>query len=317
MAEEEQPSNGHWLGQVLEGGLPQVIAGPAGKALSRLIGGAADIPAAWLEQKAQAIRDETKARSSLMEQLSAKSAELGLKDEALLGRGLDSLLGRAYREQQNREEVAKKAIEQLEMDPPPESSEGPAEDWMNVFESHAAKASSDKLRTLFSQILAGEIRKPGAFSLSTLHLISVMNQRTAQLVTRSASYLAAESVIFREAVEGVLSVRDMLDLEEAGLITGAGGTLSLTPNSGETGTRVWPCGPYHIKAEFEPNTQLHFGAYFLTRAGIELYKIVPATHQPSAIAKAMWKAKAKSVQQLMLDPETKTPIGWMDLPRPA
>jgi hypothetical protein len=41
--------------------LPQVLLGPAGAALSRLIGKATDIPAAKLEAQAQKIKDETAA----------------------------------------------------------------------------------------------------------------------------------------------------------------------------------------------------------------------------------------------------------------
>lgn len=316
MTEEQQSGKGHWLGQVLEGGLPQVIAGPAGKAISRLIAGAADIPAAWLEHKAQAIRDETKARSGLMEQLSAKSAELGLKDELLLSRGLDSLLGRAYREQQNREQVAKKTIEQLQLEPPSITGDGPSDDWMNVFEQHAARASSERLQTLFAQILAGEVRRPGAFSLSTLHMVSVLDQHTAGLITKLVPFVLEGHVILSDALEPHVTLDELIDLEDSGLITGSAGTLSINPNSGESGRVRWGAGGRLFVVEFEPNQTLTMGACFITRPGRELIKLVTAPTNFSAIATAFWKAGAKSVKHQMLDPQTGTPVGWIDLAKP-
>jgi hypothetical protein len=66
--------------------LPKLIAGPAGEAISRLIAGGADIPAAWLQQKAQTIRDKPDAQSLMMRTLAGASAELVKNDPLLVQR---------------------------------------------------------------------------------------------------------------------------------------------------------------------------------------------------------------------------------------
>lgn len=42
--------------------LPEMVAGPAGKAISRLVAGAVEVPAAYLDQFVQAIRSKTEAK---------------------------------------------------------------------------------------------------------------------------------------------------------------------------------------------------------------------------------------------------------------
>jgi hypothetical protein len=60
---EQVPSaSGPWdkiIEAISDANLPKFILGPAGEALARLIAGGADIPAAWLEQRAQAIKDRS------------------------------------------------------------------------------------------------------------------------------------------------------------------------------------------------------------------------------------------------------------------
>lgn len=168
------------LTTVVEGGIPQIIAGPAGKALSRLIGNAADVPAAWLEQKAQAIRDKTLIRREVMKNLGKAVSRRASADKALVERATDHLMGEIYRKQTNREDIAQKTINHLQEDAAHSEAEGPDDDWLNVFESHAERASSDRLRETWARVLSGEIRKRGAFSLSTLQFVSILDERIAK-----------------------------------------------------------------------------------------------------------------------------------------
>ena len=47
-----------------------------------------------------------------------------------------------------------------------------SKDWLNEFRGIACKKSSEDAQNLFSKVLAGEIRKPGSFSLrATNYLI--------------------------------------------------------------------------------------------------------------------------------------------------
>lgn len=227
MGDETESSNQGVLANFNEsGGLAGLFLGPAGKAISRLIGAAVEVPAAWIEQKAQSIRDHTEAQSIVMKTLAQKSADLGISDTELLSRGLDNLLGKAYREQQNREAVAAKTIEELSEGPPP-TGDGPSEDWMNVFETHASRASSEELRGLFAKILAGEIRKPSTFSLSTMHLLSILDATLAELIETIAPYVTAGAYLWRDVSDDLISFDKARHLEDVGFLAIGGGLLQM------------------------------------------------------------------------------------------
>ena len=155
--------------------LPKILLGPAGIAISRLIGSVTDIPAAWLEQQAQGIKDATAARSHLTQALATQTAKTAVTDPEIMERATANIVATAYRRQINKEAVALKTIKNLQADPPPEQGDGPSEDWLANFERYAEEAPSDQLRTLFARLLAGEIRKPSGISPMTLHFMSMLD----------------------------------------------------------------------------------------------------------------------------------------------
>lgn len=316
MSEEEQSAG--WLQEVFSGGLPQLLAGPAGKAISRLIGAGVEIPAAWLEQKAQSIRDETEARSTVMTTLAEKSAELGLENPQLLNRGLDNLLGRAYREQQNREAVAVKTLEILS-DAQEPTGEGPTDDWLNVFEGHAAKATSEELRSLFAKVLAGEIRQPGEFSLHTLHMVSVLDASLAEKIEQIAVYVWDGKFALQEAAKSNMRYDDLLALDDAGFLTMGAGTLSATLAVGTSGTGGIRSAGIGVAGFFEPDKQVKIPAYPLSRAGRELFQILDVNPDVDAACRALWKLKPSSVVtgKLTKDASGEFTIGeYSEYPKP-
>lgn len=289
METDTGPQTKGLLSQILSGGLPQALAGPAGAAISRLVGGLVDIPAAWLEQKAQAIRSETTARSTIMESLAKGSAERGLQDTGLLDRGLDYMLGKAYREQKNREEIAIKTIEHLNGEVPPNLLSGPAEDWMDIFSDYAAKASSESMRDLFGRVLAGEIRKPGQFSLRTLHFLSLLDAPSAALIEKIAPYTWENSVIV-SALGERMSYDDLLILEQIGFLTMGAGMLTqwidLDPS---TNAASFLHGEIGISVQLPVGKEkVEYDAYPLTKAGIELLDVLNIPADVDALLQAVW-----------------------------
>ncbi|MCQ8876113.1 DUF2806 domain-containing protein [Mesorhizobium sp. LMG17149] len=293
MSTEQQ--NQGWLQSILEGGLPQVIAGPAGKAISRLIGAGVEIPAAWLKQKAQAIHDETKAKSIVMEKLAAKSAELGFSDPELLDRGLNNLLGKAYREQVNREVVAKKAIEYLADDPPPEQSPGPSDDWIDLFEGYAARATSENMRDLFARVLSGEIRKPGHFSPATLHFVSVLDGPTAKLIEEALPWCVNCEYVLKDAVGDTIAYGQWLVLEEAGFVTFGGGSLSRSVKPNEQKFAFFRMGRKGLLVQFPDTNERNPKAIKLTKAGEELAATIPVTFELERVGTWFWSFGAEQV----------------------
>ncbi|MCK9917595.1 DUF2806 domain-containing protein, partial [Microbacteriaceae bacterium K1510] len=146
--------------------LPEIVAGPAGKAISRLVAGVVEIPAAYLDSFAQSIKNKTEAKTLVNKEVANAAAKLASNDTDIVARAAHNLLAKEYRHQKNKEAVAKKTIEILHeelagRDEPDSSDKAPAdvdEDWLNVFERYAQDASSERLQTLWARILAGEIR---------------------------------------------------------------------------------------------------------------------------------------------------------------
>ena len=278
---------------IVEGGIPQIIAGPAGNAISRLIGGIADIPAAWLNQQAQSIRDETEARSSVMKTLAEKSAELGVSDTRLLERGLNNMLGRSYREQRNKDDIAGKVIEQLRLDPPPLDGPGPSDDWLNVFEGHAANASSEWVRENWARVLAGEIRKPASFSLQTLALLSQLDQSAAVAVEATLSRVMRGQVVILESVGGE-EYQQLVLARSLGIIhqLDPDSKTSLTLN--HSGKALIEHNGIGIVVNGHPTTEFSFPCNVLSRVGRELYSVLRPASNEAAVSKLIDLIKRSS-----------------------
>jgi len=91
---------------------------------------------------------------------------------------------------QNKEAVARSVIEELRNDPG--AADAPSEiedDWLNLFARLAEDKSSEELQALFGKILAGEIRKPGSFSLRTLQLMALISRQDAADIITFLSYV--------------------------------------------------------------------------------------------------------------------------------
>ncbi|WDR00712.1 DUF2806 domain-containing protein [Devosia sp. J2-20] len=282
--------------KALEAGLPQLLLGPAGHAISRLVGAAVEIPASWLEEVSQASKDRKEGRTVIMRAVAQKSAEIAAADPSILDRGMNSMLGRAYREQENREAVAKKTIEQLAEDPAPSESAGPSDDWLNVFEDQAAKASSDDLRNLFAQILAGEVRKPGTFSLSTMQLVAVLDRPIAQMMEALAPLVWDGKTVFKIAADEKLNYSELLELEDAGIVTLGSGNLQMEKPISPDGIIGFNQRGIVLIGRFERTGKVGFPAYSITRKARALMEILNAPPDVRASAAAMWKAGATQVQ---------------------
>ncbi|UXS09214.1 DUF2806 domain-containing protein [Agrobacterium tumefaciens] len=268
---------------VSEGGLPQVIAGPAGKALSRLIAGAADIPAAWLNSKAQSIKDKTDARTTIMKAVAKASAETAVADPQLLDRALARYVSDLHKKQENREAVARKAFEELSEAPAPAESVGPSDDWMNVFEEYAEKASSEELRQTWARVLAGEIRRPTSFSLRTLQFLSVLDKVTAEAVEAvlQRSFDGRYGVWPREVRGELFAQLNIARL--AGVIGQIDTDTSHRKMFNSNGIAIFTFGQEVIVAHGEPGIEFDTQCCLVTIIGRELHQVIKPRPLPEAL----------------------------------
>lgn len=192
------------------------------KAITRLVTGVSDLAMLPIDSILQTQKDKREARSIVSRALADAVAKSVATDPELVERAAIAQLGEAARKQNAREKVAEAAIEELVQTAKPE--EGPSgsdanevdEDWMNVFVSHAEKASSERLQQMWGRVLAGQINKPGSFSAATLRTISELSAEEA----RNFEIIAKGSIGSVAPNGDNLKLPYLLDLESFGLVTG-------------------------------------------------------------------------------------------------
>ena len=215
--------------------IPQFLAGSAGSAISRLLGSAVDIPAAHLEAISRGVRDRADAKTIVNRAIANAVANSAASDPDLIARAANSLIAKEFRHQTNKENIAYKAIEILreesvQQSQEPQSDASPLpdvdEDWLNVFERYAEDASSDRMQTLWARVLAGQIRKPKRFSLSTLRFISELDMDTATLFQQYIPFILNNDFIIDDRQAEGRPFMDKFDLQDAGLLKGAGSHMA-------------------------------------------------------------------------------------------
>lgn len=280
-----EDSKEHWLVTALAGAnLPQLLLGPAGKAISQLIAGAADIPTAWLTGKADDIRADTEARRRIKIAMADAAGDLALEDSGLVDRALQSYLPQQMRKQSNREGVARATLEYLDSDEPPAPEEPPADidpDWMNVFVRYAEDASSERLQELWGRVLAGEIRGQGQTSLSTLRFISELDPEVASQFEKFAPRVVQSTFARKPERLGGTELSSLRLLEEMGLLTGIQGNFDQKVTFDHEGFHTIWSKRYFLRLKATPGFEYKIRAMLLTRVGREVYKLLD---QPEEIA---------------------------------
>src|SRR6266481_4300893 len=273
MSNEVVPTGGSFLDQL---NIPKIVAGPAGDAIARLIGGAVDIPAAWLNRVAQGVKDKTDAKSVVSKAVADAASNLAKNDPEIVQRAAHSLLSKELRHQTNRESIARKTIENLAEDPTAETTT-PDEDWLNVFERYAEDASSDRLQDLWGRIFSGQLRKPRAFSLQTLRFVSELDEQVVTLFEKWSPHVINNDHIANAPRQGP-DFTDLLHLENCDLISGVTGQLNKTYKATEGLPRKIVELPFQFKDHLLLATLLRpvtidISSVLLTRVGREIYSI--------------------------------------------
>jgi hypothetical protein len=254
--------------------LPKLVAGSAGEAISRLVAGAVDIPAAWMNQFAQGIKDKTEAKSAVSKAVGDAAAQLAVSNPEIVKRAAYSLLSKQIRGQANREAIAKKTAEVLndETDQPqPEQTQKVDDDWLNVFEKYAEDASSERLQILWARILAGQIRRPKAFSLQTLRFVSELDEKAATLFEKYVPRVVMGDFIPYPENSGV-EFSELLRLEELGLLRLGAGLLHKTFSA--VLRIAFDYKTHYLLLQFEKRNDFQIPAAIFSNVGKELYSIV-------------------------------------------
>lgn len=253
--------------------LPKILAGKTGDAISRLIGGVIDIPAAKLDQWAQGIKDKTNAKTIVTKAIAEKTAELAVSDPELLERAKASFVSDLMRKQSNKEAVAAIAIEKLGTEEIPEETPEVDDDWMNVFSSHVENASSKRMRELWGKVLAGEIRKPGEVSLPTMRFISELDQRTAELVIKYLGISMGNSIPLLDVFRQDPYLNDLNYLDTCGAVSTASFMMHTKGQGNKDSITTIQYGGKSFLGRLK-QSEYQLPICSLTRVGVELKMIL-------------------------------------------
>jgi hypothetical protein len=288
--------------------LPEMIAGPAGKAISRLVAGVVDIPAAGLERITQSIKNKTAGKKLVADKLAAAAADLVVGDAEIVERAAFSLLAKECRRQKNKEEIAKKTIEILQDEaaaaPQGQTENAQAstdvdEDWLNVFEKYAEEASTERMQTLWARVLAGEIRTPKAFSLKTLRFLSELDQETATLFEKYIPFICNDSALLIALHREGQILSEMFHLEDAGLLTGVNGDLELKI-SFLNGQEFLTNQQREVLLSAGSDISLVIPCLRLTKIGIEISKIAKLPFDLECLTKIVELIPKNQIESVVL-----------------
>ena len=286
--------------QLTDTGISARTRSRAVSALDRLGGAILDIPAAMLENTANRIRNKGRMATALQGaamQRIEENEDLRPAIDAILASGIGSLV--------NKKHVMERAIIHLsssDQDEDPSADEVDA-DWLSNFAGYAEKASSEKIRDLWGRVLAGEIRRPGAFSLSTLRLLAELDQTLAAAFEQEVQHRFSGECILRGSGGGLSGTQltRILLLEEAGLIQHATpiGGFRKTFAVNDQNTVVIPEGYLCVVLVSENNQPIGCPAIPLTRAGREIATILPPV-DPMEVLRRLGETVKDSVIEIRI-----------------
>ena len=176
--------------------LPAWMIRNASKAFGQLCSALIDVPAGALERRSAEKRAESEARIKIIEENAAQIAgQMKVPPEYALRAG-NKFAEKIIREQINLDKVSIIAANELKKEKSDSSTEQSADsgqkktisdDFLNSFEEEVRHKSSEEMQLLFGRILAGEIRKPGTYSVRTVKTLGQLDQNAAALFKKLCS----------------------------------------------------------------------------------------------------------------------------------
>ena len=175
---------------------PVQVARNVGKTLGRLCSAAVDVPVAYLERITAETRTVTEVQNNLIRENAGQIARKMNVPSEYVHRAEIKFAEKIVREQINVDKISAVAMAELQRPAPGSSTnqhrdsgkdEPISDEFLNSFEEEARQKSSEDMQLLFGRILAGEIRKPGAFSIRTLKVLGEVEQGVAILFKRVCS----------------------------------------------------------------------------------------------------------------------------------
>lgn len=281
-------------------GVPATIKGKVQRAILRFIAGGIGYEA-WQEIRGNLDTIEGRSRVNMM--LAEHVGRQAIADPEIVERAKARFLGDITRKQENIEAVALLASAATEAAPDSEEvadarEPEPSQDWMNAFIREAENASSSDLRQRLAGVLAGEARKPGTFSRSTVRFIAEVDQETLEAFQMALTWRFADAIIIEESWKsGEWFARGTI-LENVGLVSGVTGTTHKIMKLNENGSGILPAGKIGVVLEGQAGSDIRVNCWLVTKLGMEVVSLLPPNDEIVAathLARVVPKAGLKSI----------------------
>ncbi len=198
---------------VLDATIPAPIRQNVLKALDRLGSALIDIPVGALERRSSEKRAESESRIKITEAVNAQIVQQIKVDPEFPQRASNTFAKKILREQYNLEKILGFATDILKRKKYDNSTNQQAEseteksiddDWFNIFEKEASQKSTEEVQRRFARVLAGEIEKPGSYSIKAVKTLGELDQEAATLFKK----LCSTCIAFENLTDGcVLDAR--------------------------------------------------------------------------------------------------------------
>ena len=181
--------------------------------------------------------------------------------------------------------IAQKADEEyskMPHDDPPASYDF---DWFMRFYEAAGNISDEEMQRIWAKILAGEVNKPGSFSLETLDVVRNLSKQDADLFTKICKHCIQSSPqrLFVPHYDNYLETcgitySEILRLDEIGLINSSGLIiLNLSMDNDYPASIINQGLIMLISANNENIKKCSISQYPFTRTGIEIASLIGET----------------------------------------
>ena len=209
----------------LDATIPAPIRKNAFKAFDRLCSALIDVPVRALERRSSEKRAESEARIKIREEITAQIVQQVKVDPEYALKAGHKFAEKIIREQLNLDKISAIAADELkkatsvkltnqDTNQPNETQSANStnqnanddngktidDDWLNNFETEARQVNTEEMQRRFGRVLAGEIEKPGSYSIRSIKILFELNQDAAALFKR----LCWLCVVMENPCDGVI-----------------------------------------------------------------------------------------------------------------
>lgn len=309
--EEKEEGPATAIVSALSAGLPSTVKGRVQKAILRLIVGSIKLD--YIEQVRENV-STLEGRNRIDAMVADEIGRQALADPAFMARAKARFLGEMARKQENIEAIA--VIAQAKVDAAPDAdtvatdpASEPSQDWMNAFTREAEGATSEALRERLAAVLAGEARKPGSFSRSTVRLIAELEQEILQGFQQVLIDRAGDAIVRDETWNKGVMFEIGVMLEDAGLISGAAGFTHRVVHIGDNRTGIFLGEKASLVITGEPGAEKEMPIWPLTRVGKQVASLLPETDERAALRKVATAIDKTQLERITMGPNLPAPPG--------